>query len=271
MVSYHPGREHGRRKLKKALDARLGQHLKSAGEVAIDSEVGVVYVTLLSLDALVDSGAEIVSLRPEDDTGVQVEISVNLLQEVANIAGSGNLLMSRVSLTSDASWALRNDHILATDEATTARRLASLMRSRASSLNFRNSTGSKLPVENLAEPLVMVKAVDDPNATCAFWHEEEAVWSAEGVETFSQEAASLQLRCSTRHLSIFAGIVSAALASRRNVLLALKCSTFSSLMTPEAFEKLAQLSTWFLRPASLTTWIIVLVRRGWRLALSIIG
>lgn len=36
----------------------------------IESEVGVVYVTLLSLDALVESGAEVVALRPEDDTGV---------------------------------------------------------------------------------------------------------------------------------------------------------------------------------------------------------
>lgn len=49
-----------------------------------------------------------------------------------------------MSLTSAASWALRKDHILATGEAAAGRRLASVLRSGASSLNFRNSTGERL-------------------------------------------------------------------------------------------------------------------------------
>lgn len=53
-------------------------------------------------------------------------------------------------------------------------------------------------------------AQDDPNATCAFWDENLAKWSTEGVETLPSEGLGT-LVCSTRHLSIFGGVVSVVL------------------------------------------------------------
>lgn len=51
---------------------------------------------------------------------------------------------------------------------------------------------------------------DDPNATCAFWDENLAKWSSEGVDTLPSESPGT-LACSTRHLSIFGGVVSVVL------------------------------------------------------------
>ena len=53
-------------------------------------------------------------------------------------------------------------------------------------------------------------AQDDPNATCAFWDENVAKWSSEGVDTLPSESPGT-LVCSTRHLSIFGGVVSVGL------------------------------------------------------------
>lgn len=49
---------------------------------------------------------------------------------------------------------------------------------------------------------------DDPNATCAFWHEEEAKWSAEGVETLSSEAGASKWERSGELLIVVTGYIS---------------------------------------------------------------
>lgn len=51
---------------------------------------------------------------------------------------------------------------------------------------------------------------DDPNATCAFWDPNLAKWSSEGMETLPSEGPGT-LVCSTRHLSIFGGVISVIL------------------------------------------------------------
>lgn len=82
------------------------------------------------------------------------------------------------------------------------------------------------------------------NATCAFW--DQGQWSREGVTTLISGSKGY-VACATHHLSIFAGVVR-VLAT--NILLALQCSTFSSLVTEESIRELARV-VWLGRAASI--------------------
>eukprot|EP00434_Breviolum_minutum_P036960 symbB.v1.2.032758.t2/scaffold3973.1/size47119/1 len=160
-----------------------------------------------------------------------------LLGEVATAAGGGGtVLLSLAELAGKAAGSLQSDNVLADDGSRLRRLDASALRSQPLSINFRRTDGSKIDVTNLQEPMKIVLQVDDPNATCAFWDTELAKWSSEGVETLPSETPGM-LVCATRHLSIFGGVVSVVL---RNVVVALECSTFSTLMDAAAFEKLGQ-------------------------------
>lgn len=71
--------------------------------------------------------------------------------------------------------------------------------------------------------MLMVLEVDRPGATCAYWDEKVAKWSEDGVATVATVATMAtwppSIACTTRHLSIFGGILSTIVG---NIVLALQ-------------------------------------------------
>eukprot|EP00434_Breviolum_minutum_P033670 symbB.v1.2.029794.t1/scaffold3289.1/size59672/3 len=209
------------------------------GEALMKTDAGPVKVAALSVEALAAAG-EAAKISAGEDSSAEVEVDAGLLGEVAASAGGEMVLLSLAELRGKAAGSLQSDNVLAESGA---RRLASALRSQPLSINFRRTDGSKIDVKNLQQPMKMVLQVDDPNATCAFWDEHLAKWSSEGVETLPSEGPGT-LVCRTRHLSIFGGVISVVL---KNVVVALECSTFSTLMDAAAFEKLGQ-PDWLQQP-----------------------
>jgi len=203
------------------------------GEAVVKTDAGPVKVAALSVEALAEAG-EPASISAGKDSSAAVEVDAGLLGEVAAAAGGEVVLLGLAELRGKAAESLQSDNVLAEDSG--ARRLASALRSRPLSINFRRTDGTKIAVTNLQQPMKFVLEVDDPNATCAFWDENLAKWSNEGVDTLPSESPGT-LACSTRHLSIFGGVVSVVL---KNVVVALECSTFSTLMDAKAFKMLGR-------------------------------
>jgi hypothetical protein len=68
--------------------------------------------------------------------------------------------------------------------------------------------------------MLMVLEVDRPGASCAYWDEKVAKWSEDGVATVATMATwPPSIACTTRHLSIFGGILSTIVG---NIVLALQ-------------------------------------------------
>eukprot|EP00435_Cladocopium_sp_Y103_P033486 s2534_g8.t1 len=219
------------------------------GQVVMKTETGPVKVAAFSAEALANA-AEPAKVSAGKDSTAEVEVDAGLLGEVAAAAGSDQVLLSLAELDGKASAIFRTDNVLAQD----GRRLASALRSRPLSINFRKTDGQKIEVNNLVQPMKMSLTVDDSDATCAFWDEELAVWSTEGVETLPGSEPG-NLLCSSTHLSIFGGVVKVIL---KNIVLALECSTFSSLMNEAGFQRLSR-TEWLGRPASLVSFSILAV------------
>jgi len=219
------------------------------GEALMKTDAGPVKVAALSVEALAAAG-EPAKISAGEDSSAEVEVDAGLLGEVAASAGGETVLLSLAELRGKAAGSLQSDNVLAESGAP---RLASALRSQPLSINFRRTDGSKIDVKNLQQPMKMVLQVDDPNATCAFWDEDLAKWSSEGVETLPSESPGT-LVCRTRHLSIFGGVISVVL---KNVVVALECSTFSTLMDAAAFEKLGQ-PDWLQQPPGVVS-ICILV------------
>jgi len=218
------------------------------GEAVMETDSGPVKVAALSVEALAEAGVP-AKISAGEDSSAEVEVDAGLLGEVAAGAGGGTVLLSLAELGGKEAASLQSDNVLADDGA---RRLASALRSQPLSINFRRTDGSKIDVENLQQPMKMILKVDDPNATCAFWDPNLAKWSSEGMETLPSEGPGT-LVCSTRHLSIFGGVISVIL---KNVVVALECSTFSTLMDAAAFKKLGQ-PDWLARPPGVVSICIV--------------
>ena len=62
-------------------------------EVSIETEAGPVQIALLSTDALAEAGGA-ATVSAGEETGAKLEISSDLLGEVAAAAGSSNVLLS---------------------------------------------------------------------------------------------------------------------------------------------------------------------------------
>eukprot|EP00435_Cladocopium_sp_Y103_P062705 s1141_g24.t1 len=124
---------------------------------------------------------------------------------------------------------------------------ASALSSQALSINFWRADGVRIEVKGLADPLHFSLEVSDPAATCAFWDEDVAKWSTDGTRTVSTVAANGTLECSTSHLTIFGGIKHVFL---KNIVLALTCSTISTLLSGSAFARL-QDTSWLLSAPSI--------------------
>eukprot|EP00435_Cladocopium_sp_Y103_P009557 s4634_g2.t1 len=69
---------------------------------------------------------------------------------------------------------------------------------------------------------------------CAFWDEEQAIWSTEGVSTLPSTTPGKVL-CSTTHLSIFGGVFEVFLGDMAQVL---RCSTAFVVFSAEGLLSL---------------------------------
>ena len=117
------------------------------------------------------------------------------------------------------------------------------------SIEFRTSGGSRLEINNLAEPMEFLLPVTEENATCAYFDEESLRWSTEGVETLA--TSSGQIICRTSHLSIFGGVLGFVLG---NIASVLKCSTASQIFSAEGVAKLGQ-HEWLSHSASVVVFV----------------
>ncbi|CAE7669627.1 unnamed protein product, partial [Symbiodinium sp. KB8] len=201
-------------------------------EVSVATDAGVLKVVALSATTVPPESN--VSVGGEDGTSVTVPGTV--LQQAAAAAGSGLVLLSVTSLSENVT-----DKI-GSDDARLGRRLAtaaSTLRGQSVSLNFRDAEGNRIEVKNLQTPMEIVLAVDNENATCAYYDEATFSWSEEGLETV-MDGIPGQITCRTTHLSIFGGVLQFVLS---NVIATLKCSTAAQLLSAEALAMLGT-SAW---------------------------
>ncbi|OLP99250.1 hypothetical protein AK812_SmicGene18223 [Symbiodinium microadriaticum] len=201
-------------------------------EVSVATDAGVLKVVALSATSVAPESN--VSVGGEDGTSVTVPGTV--LQQAAAAAGSGLVLLSVTLLSENVT-----DKI-GSDDARLGRRLAtaaSTLRGQSVSLNFRDAEGNRIEVKNLQTPIELVLAVDNENATCAYYDEARFSWSEEGLETV-MDGIPGQITCRTTHLSIFGGVLQFVLS---NVIATLKCSTAAQLLSAEALAMLGT-SAW---------------------------
>ncbi|CAE7025665.1 HERC2 [Symbiodinium natans] len=198
-------------------------------EASITTDAGTLKVVALSAETM--SNGSNVSIGTEEGTSILVPQAV--LAQAASVAGSGIVLLSVTTLSENITDKIRSD------DARLGRRLdtqGSTLAGQSISLNFRGADGARLAINNLASPMELTLAVNEENATCAYFDEETLTWSTEGVETVG--TSSGQVICRTSHLSIFGGILEFILADVAKVL---KCSSAGDLLSAQGVSKLAEL------------------------------
>lgn len=207
-------------------------------EVTLSTDLGPMKVNLIKVVQVeaAEAADGALFVRVEDAV---VELMTETFSEVLTSAGlnsDDSLVLSVVQLNQEDSSHLETDAVVQN---------ASVLSSPALSINFWRADGSRVEVKDLVHPLRFTLEVSDPTAKCGFWVEDTGKWSDEGLNTVSTN--STMIECRTAHLSIFGAIRDVFL---KNILLVLKCSTFSTLMTKEAFEKL-QDPSWLESPSSI--------------------
>ena len=204
------------------LDAIASLNDTNSTEVTLSTDLGPMKVNLLKKDQVEAAGRPFV-VRVEN--GV-VELPTESVSEVLTSAGlnSDSIVLSVLKVNEENSSSLETDAVYGD---------ASLLSSPVLSINFWRSDGTRVEVKNLAKPLYFTLEVSDPTtAKCGFWDEETGKWSEDGLRVVCSKN---KLECSTAHLTIFGAITDVFL---KNVVLALTCSTISSLLSGEAFERL---------------------------------
>ena len=228
------------------------------GQVAVLTTAGPMAVAALSIESLQGAGGNTV-IFTNDGPRASVEVSSAILEQ-APAAYSEPILLTITAISPELAASFRTDDVLAK-----GRRLAFALKSAAVSIKFRRADGAIIPMSGLEPPLKIVLDTE-ADAKCAFWDEEVAKWSPDRVRTLSSSNSTLA--CSTTHLSIFGGVVEAVLklvsclyaphssspltnptALRRNVAIALQCSTFSALVAEAAFPRLLR-SDWLQHAAA---------------------
>lgn len=200
-------------------------------EVTVATELGPVKVALVQLRDLETRPRRI--LVPGGTAmamAAEVTVAAGTVAEIlaaASVDTREPLLLSAVALPSSESSSLERDAVVGN---------AAVLSSEAVSINFWRPDGSRVEVKDLVNPLHFTLEVSDPAARCAFWNEDTAKWSEDGTLTVSANAT---LECSTSHLTIFGGIKDVLL---KNIVLALTCSTISTLLSGSAFAKLQDTS-----------------------------
>lgn len=173
------------------------------GQVAVLTNAGSMTVAALSVQSLEGAGGSTVVYTLEGPRA-SVEVSSEIWEQ-APAAYSEPILLSITAIDPEASASFQTDDVLAK-----GRRLAFALKSAAVSVKFRRIDGTVIPMSGL-EPPLKISLDTEADARCAFWDEEIAKWSPDRVRTLSEESSNSTLVCSTTHLSIFGGVVEAAL------------------------------------------------------------
>ena len=227
----------------RSLEAERRQRAEAAVRALQDAEARAVVDALArlnvsngsSLTLPTDFGPlEIVALSTEvstyprtlQSTRASVEVIADTVSEVLASVGEesdDSLLLTVVALNQESSSNFATDAVVGE---------ASSLSSPAVSINFWRKDGTRFEVRGLAHPLRFNIESSDPAARCAFWDEDISRWSDEGTTTVVNNGT---IQCITSHLTIFGGIKDVLL---RNIVLALTCSTISTLFSSDSFSKL---------------------------------
>ena len=100
------------------------------------------------------------------------------------------------------------------------------------SITFRGPDGRRIPMPSLAKPMSIRLFTNSSAASCAFWDEENAIWSARGLSRLSFEDG-VGLLCQTTHLTLFGAVLDAFLR-------VLQCSTASEVFSSEGFQNIGR-------------------------------
>ena len=191
-----------------------------SAEVTLPTEFGPLEVVVLRTRGF-DDGPRVLPY-----SRASVEVVVDTVAEVLSSAGQesdDSLLLTVLALDEVSSSKIETDAVLGE---------ASVLSSLALSINFWKKDGTRLDVSELEHPLSFTLDISDPATQCAFWDEDTSRWSDEGTATVVKNGT---IQCTTSHLTIFGGVKDVLL---RNIVLALSCSTISTLLSSDAFSKL---------------------------------
>lgn len=124
----------------------------------------------------------------------------------------------------------------------------------AISINLFREDGQPLNVTDLQEPIALSMPVNDTRAKCAFFKEDEELWSYTGLEKrlsrpFGNETAVDGMACYTRHLTLFGAII-------RGFIMALSCAQLQ-LLSIEALRELLR-GEWWASPIAIAYWFLLL-------------
>ncbi|CAJ1381812.1 unnamed protein product [Effrenium voratum] len=214
------------------------------GSAKVETEVGTVEVTAFSADAAAAAGG---TVPVTGSGGVAVDVPSQVLGQAASIGGAGPVLLSFTSMSKVASkFQASAPNAPSPSGASTGRRLNALQ-SVPLSINLRGADGKKLDMSRLSSPMVLSVESFDPNATCAYWDEDQGMWSQSGVEKVGYEQGKLM--CRTEHLSIFGALMESIF---KDVAAVLKCSTAWQLVSVEGIKKIGE-PGWTGYPPSIVT------------------
>lgn len=117
-------------------------------------------------------------------------------------------------------------------------------------INLFSEEGMPLNVSGLEDPILLTLPHASSRASCAFWKDEDMMWSFQGLMGNPLNKTSGQgLECQTRHLTFFGAII-------KGFLMAVNCAQLQ-LLTIAAFKELFR-GDWFVSPFALLYWFLLL-------------
>eukprot|EP00435_Cladocopium_sp_Y103_P020089 s1868_g4.t2 len=231
----------------------LGQGSKETGG-------GVMKMVAVSPEAVVESGENVTVVG--DQGAVRAEVPAEVVQLASQLAGATNatngsetmILITITELSNDVADKLRSDNARITAQG---RRLASSLKTLPINMKLRTAEGEELRISGLNQPIVFMLPIDNDTSDvpyCAFWDEERAIWSTEGVSTLPSTTPGKVL-CSTTHLSIFGGVFEVLVGDMAQVL---RCSTAFVVFSAEGLLNLFK-TQWLWQGPSLVTFSLLLL------------
>lgn len=123
----------------------------------------------------------------------------------------------------------------------------------AMNINVASLAGDRISVNGLQEPISIAMPVNASDGMeCAYWDEQQLVWSTEGMLPAGSSADGL-LVCKTTHLSLFGAII-------RGFISSFECSQVG-LLNAEAISRIFE-GDWWLSTGAIMLWILVAVELG---------
>eukprot|EP00439_Symbiodinium_sp_Y106_P079588 s2050_g18.t1 len=212
----------------------------------MSTETGTLKVTALSPKAVEAAGGSVAVSAGE--TGAKVEMPAAILFQAAELfektGASGPVLLSLTSMSDETAESFADRQVEG--------ELATTLQSQPLSINLRGADGSNLKIGEMQTPMEIVLKVKSPNATCAYWDEDESRWSSKGLTALSNTAG--QLTCLTTHLSIFTGVLQIIVERAAAVI---SCSRWD-LMSEKGLQKLmGSCRKWMGSLPSISTFVFI--------------